>query len=252
MEQLSDERRGDDVIVYGVFDDNLTVRFVGASRRDAFPFRAAMIRRGKSSHYRPTALDLWVRGVRASGGRVMVLEIFTRSARELGLSGKEGRRRAVDNLILNHIATLKPDVQANLLNGRVNRQLDSSLLVAGRLSGAKRNSQAASHDRRLYGGVVYGLYHNGKLIYVGTSAGSKKDVMASLLQGRYNSFTKSRVIQYVCGLADDKRLNELLIRKIAVYEAGKKREAKAGVIRSLGESEVAGLLNERISGYLDT
>jgi len=244
--QYAPGARGDDVIVFGVYDERSgALKFVGASRRAAFPYRTALIKRGASSHYTPSQLDMWVRAERANGRRVAVLGRIVRSAQELGMSpGQDGRhyRRLVDNLVMNHIASLPSNVQAGLLNKRTSYKLQSHLMVGGTI---RRNDEVKKSKA-----VVYGMYHNGRLIYVGTTKGEKHAVIHNMLQGRYNKFTKSRVLAYVGGLEREGRLNELTLKKLAAYEGDARSEVFGGVLRSLGKETVRGLLNDRAFGYM--
>jgi len=96
--------------------------------------------------------------------------------------------------------------------------------------------------------VVYGLYHDGKLLYVGTTAYNKVRTLQALLQPKSNS----KIRAYVRGLKASDRLGELMMRRLGKYAAGERMTEMARVVEyGISDDERKGLLNERLpkNGY---
>lgn len=253
----------EEVCIYEVRDAAGVCRFVGAGRRGTLYYKASAIRRGQVDTYGRSRFKEWVQSEHAAGRRVEVVCVKTLPPESIGIKVvrmvgnrsvyERGSRRPVDAAIANYIATLPPYIQDGLLNGRAGQgrgRTDESAAVQGEVvvgrgwrTARQTERKNGTLDARHGSGTVYGLYHNGKLLYVGTTAYDKQRTLQALLQPGSNSKIRS----YVRGLRDSGRLGELAMRRLGRYDSGGRMAELAKVLEySISEAERGELLNERL------
>lgn len=254
----------EEVCIYEVRDAAGICRFVGAGRRGTLYYRANCIRKGHVDTYGDSPFKQWLLAERAAGRRVEVVSTKLFSPESLGIrvlkrdgsriTYEKGSRRPIDSAIANYIAGMPRHVQEGLLNGRagVGKRRKSDALVAvqgevvvgaGWRTARRVERKSGVFDARNGSGVVYGLYHNGKLLYVGTTAYDKARTLQALAQPGSNS----KIRAYVRGLRDSQRLGELSMRKLGKYAPGERMTELAKVVAyGISDEEREGLLNERL------